>query len=433
MIAKLIDQMIGTMEQKASKSMLDRVKKGLKKEKLSKDSGLFYLLNNVYGIVTLLLENGDDIKDTVQSFTPLRESVQRKIRSVSRVCTQLPIRGDFYPTEGGVVVLYGPVKGANSKDAYSFTRGLVEDLDRDTASFLEELDREFARLHAFLFELQGDTPGKDKSGKRGFAAGTIADMPEGVSLPKIGEAGEVRKGTTEEKPTTAEERQAYTTAPVQHVSYSRGLSAPFKFIIPAAAVVIAAILLILFFVFPEVIGRRKPGEIEDVDLAAVEETTTQEGEESFEADQFLEEKGIPQSALTDRRTVIYRGLIEITILDIFLLTNEIAVSNGFRRLDSIEEAGRDPDWIYPGNLFVLPDSTEYTVVKGDTMWYIAHRFIIKRLEEDWDSYTSIKREVETTSVDAQRKEVLTRELKSIGARSYSENFRREIDSLLAKL
>jgi hypothetical protein len=197
--------------------------------------------------------------------------------------------------------------------------------------------------------------------------------------------------------------------------------------------VIAAILLILFFVFPEVIGRRKPGEIEDVDLAAVEETTTQEGEESFEADKFLEEKGIPKSALTDRRTVIYRGLIEITILDIFLLTNEIAVSNGFRRLDSIEETGRDPDWIYPGNLFVLPDSTEYTVVKGDTMWYIAHRFIIKRLEEDWDSYTSIKREVETTIVDAQRKEVLTRELKSIGARSYSENFRREIDSLLAKL
>ena len=433
MIAKLIDQMIGSMDQKASKTMLDRVRKGLKKQKLSEDSGLFYLLNNVYGIITLLLEDGADIKDTVQSFAPLRESVRRKIRSVSRACTQLPIRGDFYPGEGGVVVLYGPVRGANSKEAYAFTRGLVEDLDRETASFQEELDREFARLHAFLFELQGETPGKGKSGKRGFASGTIAGMPEGVSLPRIGEAGEARAGTAKEKPATAEERQAYTTAPVQHVSYSRGLSAPFKFIIPAAVVVIAAILLILFFVFPEVIGRRKPGDREDVDLAAVEETTPQEGEESFEADRFLEEKGIPQSALTDRRTVIYRGLIEITILDIFLLTNEIAVSNGFRRLDSIEETGRDPDWIYPGNLFVLPDSTEYTVVKGDTMWYIAHRFIIKRLEEDWDSYTSMKREVETTTVEAQRKEVLTRELKSIGARSYSENFRREIDALLVKL
>jgi len=211
------------------------------------------------------------------------------------------------------------------------------------------------------------------------------------------------------------------------------LSGPIKFIIPAAVVAIAAILLILFFFFPNVIGRQKPGEIQDVDLAAAEETATQDAEESFEADKFLEEKGIPQSALTDRRTVIYRGLIEITILDIYLLTNEIAVANGFRRLDSVEETGRDPDWIYPDNLFVLPDSTEYTVVKGDTMWYIAHRFIIKRLEEDWDRYTSIKKEAETTTVDTQRKEVLISELKSIGERSYSENFRREVDSVLAKL
>jgi hypothetical protein len=156
-------------------------------------------------------------------------------------------------------------------------------------------------------------------------------------------------------------------------------------------------------------------------------------EEAFEADEFLEEKGIPQSALTERRTVIYRGLIEITVLDIYLLTNEIAVSNGYRRLDSVAEAGRDPDWIYPGNLFVLPDSTEYTVVKGDTMWYIAHRFIIKRLEEDWDRYSSIKKEVDTGTPDTQRKEVLFRELKSIRERSYSENFSWEVDTTVEKL
>jgi hypothetical protein len=191
--------------------------------------------------------------------------------------------------------------------------------------------------------------------------------------------------------------------------------------------------LILFFFFPETMGRQKPGEIHEADIAAIEETAPDNADESFEADQFLEEKGIPQSALTDRRTVIYRGLIEITILDIFLLTNEIAVTNGFRRLDSVEEAGRDPDWIYPDNLFVLPDSTEYRVVKGDTMWYIAHRFIIKRLEEDWDRYTSIKKEIEETTPDSQRKGVLSKELKSIGARSYSENFSREIDVLLEQL
>jgi hypothetical protein len=416
----------------------------LKKLKLSEHSELYYFLNNAHGIISILLERGldkdkkkglesGDEADGVQYFTPLRDMLRKKLRSMQSVRTQLPIRGDFYPLGEATVLLYGPVKGANSRDAYAFTRGLVEDLDRKATSFQEELDREFARLHALLFELQGEEAGKTKAGKKALIAGKLSGMPEGVTLPKIGEVGGTRKDTASKEATTAEERQAYTTAPVQHVSYARGLSGPFKFIIPAAVVAIAALFLILFFFFPQVIGRRKPGEMGDTDIAATQEAVTEQDEGSFEADEFLEEKGIPQSALTDRMTVIYRGVIEITILDIFLLTNEIAVTNGFRRLDSIEETGRDPDWIYPENLFVLPDSTRYTVVKGDTMWYIAHRFIIKRLEEDWDRYMSIKNEAETTTPDAQRKEILIRELKSIGARSYSENFRREIDSVLETL
>ena len=67
------------------------------------------------------------------------------------------------------------------------------------------------------------------------------------------------------------------------------------------------------------------------------------------------------------------------------------------------------------------------MVKGDTMWYIAHRFIIKRLEEDWERYTALKNEIEAGVQDASRKERLIRELKYIRERSYSENFRREID------
>jgi len=61
------------------------------------------------------------------------------------------------------------------------------------------------------------------------------------------------------------------------------------------------------------------------------------------------------------------------------------------------------------------------------MWYIAHRFIIKRLEEDWERYTALKNEIEAGVQDASRKERLIRELKYIRERSYSENFRREID------
>jgi hypothetical protein len=446
-VAKLIDQLLGDMDRKATKPMLDRVRKGLKKVKFIGESGLFYLLNNVYGIISILNDTGDDESGIIQSFAPLRDSVHKKLRSLSTVRTQLPVRGDLYPTDESVAVLYGPVRGVTSRDAYAITRELVHDVDQKAASFLEELDRELARLHALLFELQGEPAGKGRRLRRkGITAGSTPGIPEGIAVPKIGGIGGGRREAGREaaavkEPTTAEERQAYTTAPVQHVSYSRGLNGPIKFIIPTAVVVIAAIVLALFFLFPGVIGRRKPGEIEEAAVAtagdetAAEEALAQEGEgeEAFEVDEFLEEKGIPQSALTERRTVIYRGLIEITVLDIYLLTNEIAVSNGYRRLDSVTEAGRDPDWIYPGNLFVLPDSTEYTVVKGDTMWYIAHRFIIKRLEEDWERYSSIKKEVDTGTPDTQRKEVLIKDLKSIGERSYSENFSREVDATVQKL
>lgn len=441
MVAKLIDQLLGDMDRKATKPMLDRVRKGLKKVKLTEESAFFYLLNNVYGIISILHKAGVIESGIIQSFAPLRDGAHRKLRSMSTVRTQLPVRGDLYPAEEGMAVLYGPVRGVTSRDAYAFTRELVHDVDQKAASFLEELDRELARLHALLFELQGEPAGKGKRGRKGVVTGKIPGMPEGAAVPKIGEIGRSRAAAAAKESTTAEERQAYTTAPVQHVSYSRGLSGPIKFIIPAALVVIAAIVLALFFLFTDVIGRRKPGEIEQTEVAAAggeiaaEEVPAQEGEgeEAFEADEFLEEKGIPQSALTERRTVIYRGLIEITVLDIYLLTNEIAVSNGYLRLDSVAEAGRDPDWIYPGNLFVLPDSTEYTVVKGDTMWYIAHRFIIKRLEEDWDRFSSIKKEVDTAAPDTQRKEVLIRELKSIRERSYSENFSQEVDATVGNL
>jgi hypothetical protein len=81
----------------------------------------------------------------------------------------------------------------------------------------------------------------------------------------------------------------------------------------------------------------------------------------------------------------------------------------------------------------LPDTTEYSVVKGDTMWYIAHRFIIKRLEDDWAQYTAIKKEVEAGVSDVQRREVLIGELGYLRERTYSENFIREIDQHIGTL
>jgi len=69
------------------------------------------------------------------------------------------------------------------------------------------------------------------------------------------------------------------------------------------------------------------------------------------------------------------GAIQITVLDVFYLVNEIADTNGYRRLDSPKDLRPDPNWIYPGNRFKLPDASTYVVKRGDTLWHITTRYI----------------------------------------------------------
>ncbi|MCX7787285.1 MAG: LysM peptidoglycan-binding domain-containing protein [Spirochaetes bacterium] len=69
------------------------------------------------------------------------------------------------------------------------------------------------------------------------------------------------------------------------------------------------------------------------------------------------------------------GNISITVMDVFYLVNEIADANGYRRLDSPKDLRPDPNWIYPGNQFKLPDSSLYVVKRGDTLWGITTRYI----------------------------------------------------------
>jgi nucleoid-associated protein YgaU len=450
MIELILDDLV---ERKAQTPMLKRVRKSIKKADLHPRSPLFYILSNLAGVIFLASgahkEGGEDIAP----YQALRGTALKKVSSLERVNLHLPVTGDIYAADERVAALYRPLRGAASLDSFALTRDLVRDVEERTDTYIREQEEEYMRLRTFMAALRGEPGGRKRRKITGAETAPMAAgiAGEGLGVSGVSAPGKRRKKAgvlpTEKEAASPEERQAYTTAPVQRVSYTKGMSGPLRFIIPAAVIVVAAIVLALFFLFPEVIGREAPVRKEaerrageraaavDEQAAVVEEQAADQGvvqaggaeEGAFEPDEFLKEQGIPQSTLTDRRTVLYRGLIEITLLDIYRLTNEIAVSNGYRRLDSVEQVGKDPDWIYPGNVFVLPDKTEYTVVKGDTMWYIAHRFIIKRLEEDWERYTALKNEIGAGVQDASRKERLIRELKYIRERSYSENFRREID------
>lgn len=123
-----------------------------------------------------------------------------------------------------------------------------------------------------------------------------------------------------------------------------------------------------------------------------------------------------------RDGVIGPGGVEITMLDIIFLVNRIAVDNGFKPMDSIDPDRPDPDWIYPDNVFVLPDATRYTVVEGDTLWGITVRYMVARLVKDMRSFEALTAEYERDGTGADRRGEIRAELDSIGDASHSENF-----------
>lgn len=73
----------------------------------------------------------------------------------------------------------------------------------------------------------------------------------------------------------------------------------------------------------------------------------------------------------------------MTLRDIVHLTNKIAIANGYHRmLFSLERnyvKGRDPDWIYPGNVLRMPDGKWVVVQSGDTMWRLCESFLIEQV------------------------------------------------------
>jgi hypothetical protein len=128
--------------------------------------------------------------------------------------------------------------------------------------------------------------------------------------------------------------------------------------------------------------------------------------------------------IVTRERVIGPGGIEITIRDIITLVNRIATDNGYARMDAIESDRPDPDWIYPGNLFVLPNGTRYTVVRGDTLWEITVRYMVARLAQDYENYLGYVGEYDATGTTANRRDQIAAELERISEESHSENFQK---------
>lgn len=70
--------------------------------------------------------------------------------------------------------------------------------------------------------------------------------------------------------------------------------------------------------------------------------------------------------------------IHISDRDIFFYANDVAVKNGYSRIDIQSLKEKNPHWIYPGNRFILLDGEIVVVKPGDTLWGISEKKLLSR-------------------------------------------------------
>jgi len=406
-----------------------RLRKGVKEFKSTGKSPIPYVLGNIYGLCSLL-EKRKEHEGGMKELSALRSAIKKQLAPLLSVSEHLPVFGECYIAEENLVILYRPLKMSVRSNDRTLAEDFVNDIKgfsiRNHAFFTDET----ARLEKLLTTLTS-FPRKraKKREERGEAAGE-AERP--VELPQ--EVSQVEKMAT----------LGLKTAPSKKMPTLTTL-----LLIIAGLIVVAAAILFLppLSLYKKSIGARET-EMASIREEAQTETTepsgTQGSEETSPPETGAEEpsgagvtditgQGIESLDKEKIESYLSLGYIQITILDVYKLTNKIALQNGYRALDSVEELGKDPDWIYPDNVFVLPDETKYTVVKGDTIWYIAKRFIKKQLDRDWKQYQELLEETDRADLSQERKNQIRDELSSLKESSYSENFVKEIDKTLSRL
>ncbi len=69
--------------------------------------------------------------------------------------------------------------------------------------------------------------------------------------------------------------------------------------------------------------------------------------------------------------------IRIRDNDILHYANAVALKNGYHRIASTRLKDRNPDWIYPENVFMMLDGQRVVVSHGDTLWNLSRNKLIE--------------------------------------------------------
>lgn len=82
------------------------------------------------------------------------------------------------------------------------------------------------------------------------------------------------------------------------------------------------------------------------------------------------------------KELLEKSGVIITNLDIYNYANDVAVKNGYSRLSYQGFREKNPNWIFPSNIFVMLDGEKVVVQKGDTLWDLS-RAKLEKMNADF--------------------------------------------------
>jgi hypothetical protein len=79
-----------------------------------------------------------------------------------------------------------------------------------------------------------------------------------------------------------------------------------------------------------------------------------------------------------KKQLIRKYNITVSAHDVYQYANDVAAQNGYKKINFTGLKEKNPNWIYPGNIFLLDNGKKITVKDGDTLWDLAHERLIEK-------------------------------------------------------
>ncbi|HON78725.1 MAG TPA: hypothetical protein PK544_09565 [Spirochaetota bacterium] len=79
-----------------------------------------------------------------------------------------------------------------------------------------------------------------------------------------------------------------------------------------------------------------------------------------------------------KKQLIQKYNIYVSANDVYQYANEVALQNGYTKINFTGLKEKNPNWIYPGNIFLLDNGKKIIVKDGDTLWDLAHERLIEK-------------------------------------------------------